>query len=378
MFPGRHVARDKWNGIARMGYLPGRHRRAHIVSVKQLSATVEDVCSNRALVLGSIPGPLTIALPLSESDYDGNPLEKDVGYVISLPGSRALGGTVWLTPPVENSEPCEADVILVRVFPIVGTTSPVTRSMQAKIGNKGRLDLAKKSKKRRRKQLEKKKKKSKRHNKPIIILGSLFVENLKTTIDFDAVVKSDFKKILNNQQWSLAQFVHESSKEPVYKPDWPVRLSIVVGVVEGLVFLHHLAIIHLDISYGNIFLDPNFKPMVGEVEISKLLDPSHGTASISAVAGSFGYIAPAKKNKGKDVEVEKEIKEGRIRHAWTQAEELLLAESFLQISEDPKTGCDQKLATFWYKILDVYNKEANKKGFQERTKNTCDGASGLQ
>ncbi|GJX46543.1 hypothetical protein Tco_0271733 [Tanacetum coccineum] len=54
----------------------------------------------------------------------------------------------------------------------------------------------------------------------------------------------------------------------------------------------------------------------------------------------------AKRNKGKDVEVEKETKEGRIRHAWTQAEELLLAESFIQISEDPKTGCDQKLATF--------------------------------
>ncbi|GJY31385.1 hypothetical protein Tco_0414880 [Tanacetum coccineum] len=52
------------------------------------------------------------------------------------------------------------------------------------------------------------------------------------------------------------------------------------------------------------------------------------------------------KRKGKDVEVEKETKEGRIRHAWTQAEELLLAESFIQISEDPKTRCDKKLATF--------------------------------
>ncbi|GJR53464.1 glutathione S-transferase T3-like protein [Tanacetum coccineum] len=81
----------------------------------------------------------------------------------------------------------------------------------------------------------------------------------------------------------------------------------------------------------------------------------------------------AKRNKGKDVEVEKETKEGRIRHAWTQAEEFLLAESFIQISEDPKTGCDQKLATFWYKILDVYNQEANKKGFQERTKNMLTG-----
>ncbi|GKB24757.1 hypothetical protein Tco_0864158 [Tanacetum coccineum] len=31
----------------------------------------------------------------------------------------------------------------------------------------------------------------------------------------------------------------------------------------------------------------------------------------------------AKRNKEKDVEVEKETKEGRIRHAWTQADELL-------------------------------------------------------
>ncbi|PWA55218.1 Leucine-rich repeat-containing protein [Artemisia annua] len=203
------------------------------------------------------------------------------------------------------------------------------------------------------------------NNKPLVILGSVFVENLKQAIDFDAVVKATLKdsnkissgtfstiykaempsgltlsvkrlksvdKTIINQQTkmirelerlsnlchdnlirpigfaiyedvalllheflpngSLAQFIHESSKEPVYKPDWPVRLSIAVGVAEGLAFLHHLAIIHLDISSGNIFLDSNFKPMVGEVEISKLLDPSRGTASISAVAGSFGYIAP--------------------------------------------------------------------------------------
>ncbi|GKA15264.1 hypothetical protein Tco_0695011 [Tanacetum coccineum] len=31
------------------------------------------------------------------------------------------------------------------------------------------------------------------------------------------------------------------------------------------------------------------------------------------------------------------------------------------------------LATFWYKIRDVYNQEANKKGFQERTKNMLTG-----
>nr|GEY69086.1 hypothetical protein [Tanacetum cinerariifolium] len=40
-FSGRHVARETSNGKARMGYLPRRQRRAHIVSVKELSATVE-------------------------------------------------------------------------------------------------------------------------------------------------------------------------------------------------------------------------------------------------------------------------------------------------------------------------------------------------
>ncbi|KAI7727363.1 hypothetical protein M8C21_023592 [Ambrosia artemisiifolia] len=202
-------------------------------------------------------------------------------------------------------------------------------------------------------------------DKPLVILGNVFVENLKQAIDFNAVVKATLKDsnkissatfstiykaempsgltlsvkrlksvdktILHHQNkmirelerlshlchdnlirpigfaiyddvalllhqflpnGSLARFLHESSKEQAYKPDWPVRLSIGVGVAEGLAFLHQLAIIHLDISSGNIFLDSNFKPLVGEIEISKLLDPSRGTASISAVAGSFGYIPP--------------------------------------------------------------------------------------
>ncbi|GJV72120.1 hypothetical protein Tco_1492115 [Tanacetum coccineum] len=73
-----------------------------------------------------------------------------------------------------------------------------------------------------------------------------------------------------------------------------------------------------------------------------------------------------KKNKEKEPPLEKQK---RIRNAWTQDEELLLAECFIQVSEDPKTGCDQKRDTFWYKIQNVYNTEAKKKGFTERTKN---------
>lgn len=123
-------------------------------------------------------------------------------------------------------------------------------------------------------------------------LSKLCHNNLMRPLGF--VIYEDVVLLLHQyfSNGTLSQFLHESSKKPDYKPDWPTRLSIAIGVAEGLAFLHHVAIIHLDISSGNILLDSNYNPLVGEVEISKLLDPSRGTASISAVAGSFGYIPP--------------------------------------------------------------------------------------
>ncbi|XP_009355499.1 leucine-rich repeat receptor-like tyrosine-protein kinase PXC3 [Pyrus x bretschneideri] len=123
-------------------------------------------------------------------------------------------------------------------------------------------------------------------------LSKLCHDNLVRPIGF--VIYEDVALLLHHYlpYGTLSQLLHESTKLPEYEPDWPKRLSIAIGVAEGLAFLHHVAIIHLDISTGNVLLDANFKPLVGEIEISKLLDPTRGTASISAVAGSFGYIPP--------------------------------------------------------------------------------------
>ncbi|XAR69464.1 Receptor protein-tyrosine kinase [Bertholletia excelsa] len=123
-------------------------------------------------------------------------------------------------------------------------------------------------------------------------LSKLSHDNLMRIIGY--IIYEDVALLLHQYlpNGTLAQFLHESTKLPEYKPDWPTRLSIAIEVAEGLAFLHHVAIIHLDISSGNVHLDADFKALVGEVEISKLLDPSRGTASISAVAGSFGYIPP--------------------------------------------------------------------------------------
>ncbi|KAF7804078.1 leucine-rich repeat receptor-like tyrosine-protein kinase PXC3 [Senna tora] len=123
-------------------------------------------------------------------------------------------------------------------------------------------------------------------------LSKLCHDNLVRPIGY--VIYEDVALLLHHYlpNGTLAQLLHESTRQPEYQPDWPTRLSIAIGVAEGLAFLHHVAIIHLDISSGNVLLDANFKPLLGEIEISKLLDPTRGTASISAVAGSFGYIPP--------------------------------------------------------------------------------------
>ncbi|MBA0615591.1 hypothetical protein Godav_015714 [Gossypium davidsonii] len=123
-------------------------------------------------------------------------------------------------------------------------------------------------------------------------LSKLCHDNLVHPIGF--VIYEDVALLLHHYlpNGTLAQLLHELLKQAEYQPDWPRRLSIAIGVAEGLAFLHHVAVIQLDISSSNVLLDADFKPLAGEIEISKLLDPSKGTASISAVAGSFGYIPP--------------------------------------------------------------------------------------
>ncbi|GJU17382.1 hypothetical protein Tco_1145348 [Tanacetum coccineum] len=57
----------------------------------------------------------------------------------------------------------------------------------------------------------------------------------------------------------------------------------------------------------------------------------------------------------------------------TTVRELLLAETYIQVSEDPKEGADQQRDTFWYKVMDVYNKEAKRLKYPNRSKNMITG-----
>ncbi|GJT85604.1 hypothetical protein Tco_1067321 [Tanacetum coccineum] len=94
--------------------------------------------------------------------------------------------------------------------------------------------------------------------------------------------------------------------------------------------------------------------------------PPHSTTQASQSESSSvgkGKVTRGKRRKPRS-------KKTDIIHArWTQEEEKLLAETYVQISENPSIGVDQTNKTFLGKVVSEYNRQAT---FQ-RTKDMITG-----
>ncbi|EFJ17717.1 hypothetical protein SELMODRAFT_15884, partial [Selaginella moellendorffii] len=91
---------------------------------------------------------------------------------------------------------------------------------------------------------------------------------------------------------SLDQLLFESATGIFL--DWPTRFQIVLGVANGLAYLHEGSqkqIIHRDIKASNILLDHKLHPKISDFEISKLFNQEKGFTS-TVIAGTMGYLAP--------------------------------------------------------------------------------------
>lgn len=89
---------------------------------------------------------------------------------------------------------------------------------------------------------------------------------------------------------SLGDVLH-SSKAGLL--DWATRYKVALDAAEGLSYLHHdsvPAIVHRDVKSNNILLDAEFSARVADFGVAKVVEG--GTAAMSVIAGSCGYIAP--------------------------------------------------------------------------------------
>ncbi|KAF2291000.1 hypothetical protein GH714_018185 [Hevea brasiliensis] len=124
------------------------------------------------------------------------------------------------------------------------------------------------------------------------VLGKLSNSNVMAPLAYVLTVDSAFLFYEHAQKGTLFDVLHG---KPGNASDWGSRYSIAVGVAQGLAFLHGYSsgpILLLDLSSRNIFLKSLKEPLVGDIELHKVIDPSKSTGSLSTVAGSVGYIPP--------------------------------------------------------------------------------------
>ncbi|GKC10526.1 leucine-rich repeat receptor-like serine/threonine-protein kinase BAM1 [Tanacetum coccineum] len=91
---------------------------------------------------------------------------------------------------------------------------------------------------------------------------------------------------------SLGEMLHGKKGGHLH---WDTRYKIAVEAAKGLCYLHHDCsplILHRDVKSNNILLDTGFEAHVADFGLAKFLQDSGTSECMSAIAGSYGYIAP--------------------------------------------------------------------------------------
>ncbi|KQJ87323.2 hypothetical protein BRADI_4g10360v3 [Brachypodium distachyon] len=99
------------------------------------------------------------------------------------------------------------------------------------------------------------------------------------------------------QETSVEIMPSEGKFVPVESRDmmaiyWHTSFRIILGVAQGVVYLHTKNIIHMDLKPGNILLDYYMTPRISGFEISNTVDPEYPAMQMGEIIGTPGYMPP--------------------------------------------------------------------------------------
>ncbi|WVZ78798.1 hypothetical protein U9M48_026450 [Paspalum notatum var. saurae] len=98
---------------------------------------------------------------------------------------------------------------------------------------------------------------------------------------------------------SLDQTILDKTRRALL--NWHMRLRIIKGIAEGLVYMHKQSlswIIHGDLKPSNILLDHDMSPKIADFGSARILSSDATEAQTSRVVGTSGYMAPEYASRG--------------------------------------------------------------------------------
>ncbi|KAK9947848.1 hypothetical protein M0R45_003448 [Rubus argutus] len=137
--------------------------------------------------------------------------------------------------------------------------------------------------------------------------GKVYRVPVNRTVKLMCCISSETSKLLVYEyldKRSLDRWLHKRNRPPLSNLstsvnhvflDWPKRLQIALGAAKGLCYMHHDCVppvIHRDMKSSNILLDADFNAKIADFGLAKMLVKQGELCTMSAVAGSFGYMAP--------------------------------------------------------------------------------------